>query len=388
MNSDPNAAKINVLVVEDDEDDFVLTSSLLAEIYTGNFVPEWVKTYEDAIKRVCENHYDICLLDYRLGAHDGLELLRHARQRGCDAPVILLTGQGDLEVDMQAMKAGASDYLVKGQINAANLERSIRYAIQQKQMAEERIRRIREQEARTQAEAANQAKDEFLAMVSHELRTPLNSMLGWVGILRGNQEDPDIRGRAIDAIERSAQAQNKLVNDLLDITRIANGNLWIERQPVPLVNVIESAIDEVFPAANAKSIAVDVNLDHSVGLVSGDPNRLQQVMNNLLQNAVKFTPEGGRVAVRLERDAESAKVTVADTGKGIDREFLPFVFDRYRQAKDTADRRGGLGLGLAITRHIVELHGGSIAADSEGAGRGATFTLILPLMASAGSASA
>lgn len=387
MNNDPNSAKINVLVVEDDEDDFVLTSSLLAEIYTGDFVPEWVNTFEDALKRIGENHYDVCLLDYRLGAHDGLELLRHARERGCDAPVILLTGQGDREIDIEAMKAGASDYLVKGQINAANLERSIRYAIQQKQMAEERIHRIREQEARTQAEAANRAKDEFLAMISHELRTPLNSMLGWVSILRGSQDDANVAARAIDAIERSARAQNKLVNDLLDITRIANGNLWIEKQPVPLVNVIESAVDEAFPAANAKSVNLEVNLDHSVGLVSGDPNRLQQVINNLLENAVKFTPESGRVTVRLERDNGNAIVTVADTGKGISPEFLPFVFDRYRQAKDTADRRGGLGLGLAISRHIVELHGGSISADSEGEDRGATFRLILPLMASAASAS-
>ena len=387
MNNDPNNGKIHVLVVEDDEDDFVLTSSLLGEIYTGDFEPEWVNTFEDALERIGGNHYDICLLDYRLGAHDGLELLRHARARGCDAPVILLTGQGDLEIDMEAMRAGASDYLIKGQINAANLERSIRYAIQQKQMAEERIHRIREQEARTQAESANRAKDEFLAMISHELRTPLNSMLGWVSILRGSQDNAEVAARAIDAIERSARAQNKLVNDLLDITRIANGSLWIEKQPVPLVNVIESAVDEAFPAANAKSIDLEVNLDHSVDLVSGDPNRLQQVINNLLQNAVKFTPEGGRVAVRLERDGGCAKVTVADTGKGISPEFLPFVFDRYRQAKDTADRRGGLGLGLAISRHIVELHGGSISADSDGEDQGATFRLILPLMAPAASAS-
>lgn len=380
MENGSQSEKINVLVVEDDEDDFILTSSLLGEIYTGSFEPEWVKTYEDALERIAGNHFDICLLDYRLGAHDGLEVLKHARERGCDAPVILLTGQGDLEIDMKAMKAGASDYLVKGQINAANLERSIRYAIQQKQMAEERIRRIREQEARTQAEAANQAKDEFLAVISHELRTPLNAMLGWVGILRASREDADIRTRAIDAIERSARAQNKLVNDLLDVARIASGNLWIEKQPVPLVNVVESAIDEAYPSASTKSIELDVALDHAIGLVSGDPTRLQQVLNNLLQNAVKFTPEGGRIAVRLGRENGNAVVSVADTGKGISPEFLPFVFDRYRQAKDSSDRRSGLGLGLSITRHIVELHGGSIRAESAGEGQGATFTVTLPLI--------
>jgi DNA-binding NtrC family response regulator len=219
--------KINVLVVEDDEDDYVLTSSLLSEIFTGDFVPEWVRTFDEALEGIQKDNFDVCLLDYRLGAHDGLELLQQARQQGCDAPVILLTGQGDFEVDMKAMRAGASDYLVKGQVSAADLERSIRYAIQQKQISEERIQRIREQEARSLAEAANKAKDDFLAMVSHELRAPLTAMLGWVTILRNNPDDENIRERAISAIERSARSQNKLVHELLDISRAASGNLWI-----------------------------------------------------------------------------------------------------------------------------------------------------------------
>lgn len=372
--------KINVLVVEDDEDDFILTNALLSEIREDKFEPEWVSTYEDALERIGNDHFDVCLMDYRLGQRDGLELLRHARELGSNAPVILLTGQGDPEIDILAMKYGASDYLIKGQINAANLERSIRYAIQQKQIEEERISLVRAQEAQTQAEAANKAKDEFLAMVSHELRTPLNSLIGWVSILRGNKGDEDIYERAIDAIERSARAQSKLVNDLLDMTRIASGNLWVERQPVPLVPIIEAAIDEAYPAANAKSIDLTVNLDHSVGLVSGDQLRLTQVINNLLTNAVKFTPEGGRISVMLDRLDSSARITVSDTGIGISPEFLPHVFDRYSQDKYTTDRKAGLGLGMAITKHIVELHGGTIKADSPGEGHGATFTVILPLL--------
>lgn len=371
--------KIRVLLVEDDEDDYILTSSLLTEIHPDKFERFWAKSYEEALDMIDGDHFDIGLLDYRLGPHNGLELLREARKRGYDGPLILLTGQSDPELDFEAMRAGAADYLVKDQINAANLERSIRYSIQQKQMEDDRIQRIRDQEARTQAEAANKAKDEFLAMVSHELRTPLNAMLGWVGILRTNKGDEDVYGRAIDAIERSAKVQNRLVNDLMDISRIASGKLWIERQPVVLSSVIEPAVEEAFPAAKSKSIELDVDLEPSVRWVHGDPNRLQQVINNLIQNALKFTPEGGRVSVKLEYLDGSARVVVSDSGKGIGPDFLPHVFDRYRQATGNNDRKLGLGLGLAIARHIIELHGGTINAASEGEGKGSTFTVVLPV---------
>jgi signal transduction histidine kinase len=370
--------KIRVLLVEDDEDDYILTSSLLTEIHPEKFEHVWAETYEEGLSKLSSERLDVCLFDYRLGQHNGLELLRDARDQGFSGPIILLTGQSDPQLDFEAMRAGASDYLVKDQINAANLERSIRYSIQQKQMVDERIRWIREQEARTHAEAANKAKDEFLAMVSHELRTPLNAMLGWVGILRGNKGDPDVYARAIDAIERSAKAQNRLVNDLLDISRISSGNLWLERQPVSLVSVIEPVIDEAFPAAEGKSITLETDLDPSPRWVNGDPNRLQQVVNNLVQNAIKFTPEGGRVSVSLKYADGTARVTVEDTGKGIGKEFLPYVFDRYRQAKGK-ERGVGLGLGLAIARHIIELHDGAITAESEGEGSGSTFTVTLPV---------
>ena len=291
---------IRVLLVEDDEDDYLLTSTLLSEIHPGKFETGWCQTYEDGLEKIVGDRFDVCLLDYRLGPRNGLELLREARARGYNGPMILLTGQSDPQLDFEAMRAGASDYLVKDQINAANLERSIRYSIQQKQMEDDRINRIRDHEARTQAEGANKAKDEFLAMVSHELRTPLNAMLGWVGILRGNKGNEDVYARAIDAIERSAKAQNRLVNDLLDISRIASGNLWLERQPVSLVSVIEPVVDGVYPTAKEKAIALDVDLDDTERWVHGDPNRLQQVVTNLLQNALKFTPEGGRIGVTLK----------------------------------------------------------------------------------------
>ena len=373
------SGKIRVLVVEDDEDDYFLTTSLLSEIHPDKFEPVWAKNFEEGLEHVTAGDYDICLLDYRLGSRNGLELLGEARSKGFSRPFILLTGQSDIELDFQAMRAGAADYLIKGRLNAANLERSIRYAIQQRQMEGERIERIRDQEARIHAEAANKAKDEFLAMVSHELRTPLNAMLGWVGILRNNRGGEDVYERAIDAIERSAKTQNRLVNDLLDISRIANGNLWIEKQPIVLGSIIDLALDESFPAANAKSIKLESDCENRVRWVHGDPSRLHQVVTNLLQNAIKFTPEGGKIMVSLEYVDGTARLAVTDSGRGIKSEFLPYVFDRYKQSRDENDRRGGLGLGLAIARHIVELHGGSIAAESEGEGKGSTFSVVLPV---------
>ncbi|HTH37102.1 MAG TPA: ATP-binding protein [Pyrinomonadaceae bacterium] len=380
------SGKIRVLLVEDDEDDYILTTSLLTEIHSDKFEPVWAKTFEEGLEHITAGDYDICLLDYRLGSHNGLELLREARSQGVTRPFILLTGQSDVELDFQAMRAGAADFQVKGQLNSANLERSIRYAIQQKQMEEERVARIRDQEARSYAESANKAKDDFLAMVSHELRTPLNAMLGWVGILRGNKGNEDVYARAIDAIERSAKTQNRLVNDLLDISRIASGNLWIEKQPLVLGSIIEQALDEAYPAANAKSITIESDADDSVKWVQGDPSRLEQVVNNLLQNAIKFTPEGGQIKVSLKYVDGNARLAVADTGRGIESEFLPYVFDRYKQAREAKDRRLGLGLGLAIARHIVELHGGSIVAESAGEGQGSTFSVVLPVTESIASA--
>ncbi len=371
--------KLNVLVVEDDEDDYILTTDLLSEVNPDRFNIDWAKTYEEALQRIGDR-FDVCLLDYRLGPRTGLELLHEMQEKGYDAPIILLTGQGDLELDVQAMRAGAADYLVKGQIRADDMERSIRYAVQHKQMERERVALARELAARQQAEAANKAKDDFLAMVSHELRNPLNSLLGWVTILRSNKDNESIYNRAIEAIERSTQTQIKLVSDLLDITRIANGSLWLENEPIPLVPIIEAAIDQAYPSANSKSIGMHVRLDHSDVLVSGDQNRLQQVVSNLLQNAVKFTPEGGSISVSCERHDGSAVINITDTGIGIGSEFLPFIFERYRQGDGSATKRGGLGLGLAIARHIVELHRGSITADSPGEGRGTTFTIKLPLI--------
>ena len=389
MLSQPGDKPIKVLFVEDDEDDYLIGRDLFEEIPSGNYELEWVRSFEDALLLDTPDCYDICLLDYRLGEHDGIELMAELRSRGFNCPMILLTGQGDMEIDRMATTAGASDFLVKGQISSAALERSVRYAIQQRLLENERINHIREQEARAQAEAANRAKDDFLAVLSHELRTPLNAMLGWARLLRTNKDNDDIFVRAVDAIERSALMQTKFVDDLLDVTRIVNGQLSLARADVDLGPLVEGSVDGIKPTADAKSIEIRSDIDKEIGIVSGDPERIQQIVNNLLSNAVKFTPESGTVTVSLKPEGGKARLTVIDTGVGISKEFLPQVFDRYKQAHNsTTNRKGGLGLGLAIVRHRVEMHEGTVSVESDGEGKGATFIVHLPLARAGSGASA
>jgi signal transduction histidine kinase/ActR/RegA family two-component response regulator len=239
---------------------------------------------------------------------------------------------------------------------------------------------MREQMARSEAEDANRMKDEFLATVSHELRTPLNAILGWTHMLRGGRLDQATSERALETIERNAKSQAQLVEDILDVSRVISGKLRLNTSLVDLSSVINAAIDSVQLAADSKSIGLEVKLETSARQVLGDAGRLQQVIWNLLSNAIKFTPDNGRVMVRLKQVDSNVTIQVTDTGQGISAEFLPCVFDRFRQADSTSTRRsGGLGLGLSIVRHLVELHGGRVAVESDGEGRGTTFLITLPL---------
>ena len=237
----------------------------------------------------------------------------------------------------------------------------------------------REQSLRAQAEAAGRVKDEFLATVSHELRTPLSSILGWATMLNRGGIEPAIASRGLESIERNARAQAQLIEDLLDVSRIISGKLRLDIKPVTLTSIIEEALDAVRPAAEAKSIQLKINIDPAANYLRADPARLQQIIWNLLSNSIKFTTSGGEVIVDVGRTGSMVAISVSDTGEGIDPKFLPYVFDRFQQADSSVTRRhGGLGLGLAITRHLVEMHGGSVEAQSEGEGRGATFTVKLP----------
>jgi PAS domain S-box-containing protein len=237
------------------------------------------------------------------------------------------------------------------------------------------------QVAHAEADAANSIKDEFLALLSHELRTPLSSILGWSKLLADGQLDEQAAELALETIVRSARAQRQLIDDLLDISRIITGKLRLDVRPVELAPLIEAVVDGVRPAADAKSILLQTTLDSRTGAISGDPDRLQQIIWNLLTNAIKFTPKGGRVEVRLERIASHVEMTISDTGQGIAPEFLPHVFDRFRQSDSSSTRRhGGLGLGLSIVSQLVELHGGTVKAESPGTGEGTNFKVILPLL--------
>ncbi len=237
------------------------------------------------------------------------------------------------------------------------------------------------QAAQKQAEQANRLKDEFLATASHELRTPLTAVVGWSRMLRTGKLDAENSARALESIERNATLQTKLIDDLLDVSRIITGKLTLDRRPLEIAHVVSDAVNTVRPAADAKNIAIETSFDAEAEPVLGDANRLQQVLWNLLSNAVKFTPKNGRIKVALQRVNSEVQVSVGDSGEGISSEFLPYVFDRFSQGDGKSTRsHTGLGLGLAIVRQLVELHGGTVKAHSDGPGRGATFKLRLPVL--------
>jgi PAS domain S-box-containing protein len=251
---------------------------------------------------------------------------------------------------------------------------------EQKRIEEEREQLLlQEKRAREEAEKASRMKDEFLATLSHELRTPLTAIVGWASLLSHKSLSLAQRRHALEVIDQSARAQTRLVNDILDTSRIITGRLKLDAHPLEIAWVFQAAIDVIQPSAEAKRISLEVVIDERGGIVFGDANRLQQVIWNLLWNAVKFTNEGGRIEARLSRTDGQIEISVTDTGMGIDPQFLPYVFDRFRQADSTSTRKyGGLGLGLAIVRHVVEMHGGDVEASSPGKGQGATFTVRFP----------
>jgi PAS domain S-box-containing protein len=271
--------------------------------------------------------------------------------------------------------------LVDGHGNVVGASKIARDITSRKRAEAERAQLLAAAErARAEAESATRAKDEFLSVVSHELRTPLASMLGWVAVLKSGVTG-ERAARALETIERSGRAQAKLIEDLLDASRIITGQMRLDLRLVDLPGIMRGALDTIRPIADAKGVRIEARLDPSAGPVAGDADRLQQIAWNLLSNAVKFTPAGALVEMRLDRRDDDVCLVVRDTGRGISRDFLPFIFERFRQAETAEVRRttGGLGLGLAIVRHLVELHGGSVAATSDGDGQGATFTVRLPL---------
>ena len=296
----------------------------------------------------------------------------------------ILGGLGNVSVVERPVRMSTLVSLLQSSLRARERQYQVRQHLIEQARAEAALREAEQTEraARTEAERAGRIKDEFLATLSHELRTPLHAILGWSQILRKSSGVNPKVAEGLSVIERNARSQAQIISDLLDMSSIISGKVRLDVQAADLAAIVEAAVNTVRPAAEAKEIRLHTILDPLARPVRGDPNRLQQIFWNLLTNAVKFTPKGGRVSVILERVESHLELKVVDNGEGIDGEFLPHVFDRFRQADSSMDRRhGGLGLGLSIVKQLVELHGGSIAASSAGKGQGSTFSISLPLMA-------
>lgn len=339
-------------------------------------------TGEEALKAAQATRPGVILLDVHLPDMSGLEVCQRLKADPATAaiPVVHLSASFITPADRVAgLEGGADGYLVEP-VESPVLLATVNAFLRARRAEAERERLLAEATAaRAAAEAANRAKDEMLAVLSHEMRGTLNTIVGWLAMLCRAQPDTAAYERAVATIARAARQQSQLVDDLLDYSGAIAGRMRIDLRPMDIGHVIEGAVAAIGPQAQAAGIELEVTVDDGARAVTGDDLRLQQVLHNLLGNAVKFTPQGGRITVRLALERGRVVLTVADTGQGIDPAFLPHVFDRYRQGAATQRGRRGVGLGLAIVRHIVERHGGTVTASSDGPGRGASFTVSLPL---------
>ncbi|BAY35151.1 multi-sensor signal transduction histidine kinase (plasmid) [Nostoc carneum NIES-2107] len=359
----PQSPVPHVLIVDDNADMRDYLTSILSEYVEVEAVADGAA----AIAAVNQRVPDLVLSDVMMPGLDGFELLQALRAdaRTKEVPIILLSARAGEESVIEGLQAGADDYLIKP-FSATELVTRVNAYLQMAQLRSEALRSER---------TINRRKDEILSTVSHELNTPLVAILGWTRLLRSSPPSSAMLWKALESIERNATLQAKLVQDLLDISRITAGKIHLNLEPVALQGVIDQAIATV-RQCETKDIHLDCQLAAAPTIVQGDPERLQQIILNLLTNAVKFTPTGGRIAVSLQTDENQADIIVSDTGCGIDSDFLPYIFDTFRQADGV---KKGLGLGLAIARSLVELHGGTIHAQSPGVGQGATFIVKLPL---------
>lgn len=384
---DPAAANrpLSVLLIDDDRDDYFLTRELLADIPGNRLVLNWVATYEAGRDALCDETHDVYLLDYRLGARTGIELLREAKGQGCSRPVILLTGQGHSRTDQDALDAGAADYLEKAGLTAALLGRSIRYALAQHHAEaelEDKVQARTEELARAidALREADRRKDEFLSTLGHELRNPLAPILNALEIMRLADGKPETLRLQRDRLERQVGQMVRLVDDLLDVSRITTGKLRLLPEPITLQEVFEAALDISRPHLDKARLALTLDLPTEPVPLEADRVRLAQVFSNLLNNAAKYTEPGGRVTVTAAVSSDRVVVRIRDTGVGIPPEILPLIFQLFTQVDRTLNRsQGGLGVGLALVKRLVELHSGTVEVASDGPGHGAEFIVNLPV---------
>ncbi len=378
--------KARIVLADDNADIRDYVRRLLDTHYTVEAVADGVEALA-AIDRALP---DLVLTDVMMPRLDGFGLLAALRARpgGSDVPIILLSARAGESSRIEGLRSGADDYLVKpfaAQELLARVDANLALSRLRRHSAQvEREARAQAEQAQQQAEAANRTKDEFLAILGHELRTPLNPIIGWTQMLRRGKVPPDKLDKALEVIERNARLQTQLIDDLLDVSRIMRGSLTIHPRPITLSSVVGAATEAVRSLAEEKQLELVELLEAEVPL-NADSTRMQQVVWNLLINAIKFTPSGGRIQIQLEHQDDRARLTVSDSGAGISPAFLPHMFERFRQADTRSTReQTGLGLGLYIVRSVVEAHGGQVWAESEGEGKGATFTVLLPVLTSAG----
>ena len=384
------------LLVVDDEESLRITTAAIFE--KEGYIVDTASSGDEAIDLLSKTEYDLVLTDLHMEGGDGLSVLSQIRRHAPLTISVVLTGFASVESAIAALQEGAYDYLIKP-CDIESMKHTIRRGVEHRRLmlAEQKARtdlqelnrdleqRIEERTAeltRLNAELAeaNRAKDVFLATLSHELRTPLTPVVGWIKLLRSGTLDDKSVSQALDAIERNAWLQSRLIDDLLDTSRIATGKLHFEPKPTDLNAVVKAAVDTVRNSASSRNIDLSISLYPASLVVMGEPVRLQQIAWNLVSNAIKFTDPGGKVNVTTGLNGNLSYLTVVDTGVGIEPEFLPHVFDRFRQADGSTSRRhGGLGLGLAIADALAKMHGGRLEALSDGVGQGATFTLRIEL---------
>jgi len=382
-----------ILVVDDEENLRITTAAILEK---DGYIVDVAASGDEAVSLLKNVDYDLILTDLHMEGGDGLSLLNQIRRQTPLTISVVLTGFASVESAIAALQEGAYDYLVKP-CDIDSMRHTIRRGVDHRRLmlAEQKARADLEQlnrelesriEERTaelrilneELAEANRAKDVFLATLSHELRTPLTPVVGWIKLLRNGTLDASGVAQALDAIERNAWLQSRLIDDLLDTSRIATGKLHFEPHPTDLNSAVKAAIDTVLVSAASKNIDLTFRLSATPVIVKGEPIRLQQIVWNLISNGIKFTEPGGKVTVVVESDGSEARVVVEDTGIGIDPQFLPHVFDRFRQADGSTSRmHGGLGLGLAIGHALTRMHGGTLEAHSNGTGQGARFILRL-----------
>lgn len=399
-----------VLLVEDDDDDYLLAKDLFRQFAPGTYHLDRASDYDAAISALSECDHDLYLVDYRLGRNTGLELIAEALQRGCTSPMIMLTGQQEFEIDLQAMRAGAVDYLVKDRLDAATLERSMRYALQQKrheevirrvnQELEERVRErtaeldalnqalqkevVERQRAEAAVREASQRKDEFLATLAHELRNPLAAVSSALQLLQPLPADRNQLAELHQIMRRQVEQLVRLIDDLMDMSRISRGKLTLRRERLPLAEVVNAVLDVSRPFVTAGNHKLTVQLPPEPIFVDADRVRLTQIVGNLLVNSAKYTPPGGKILLQASAQEGRAVIDVIDNGVGIPPEMLPKIFDLFTQVDSSKTRsHGGLGIGLTLVKTLVEMHGGQVEAASEGPQRGSRFTIRLPLAPSA-----